>query len=53
MPRKKKLKKADSRPEALALTPIQVLIARQLTQNYDVTEPLPDPLLILVRRLEQ
>jgi hypothetical protein len=53
MPRRKKLNKAVSQLDRLALTPVQSLFARQLAENYDVIEPLPEPLLTLVRRLEQ
>ena len=53
MPRKKKLEKVVGRREALALTPLQTLFAGQLARHYDAAEPLPDRLLILVRRLDE
>ena len=53
MPRKKKSEKAVGRRGALALTPLQTLFAGQLARHYDATEPLPDRLLRLVRRLDE
>jgi len=53
MPRKKKSEKAVGRGGARALTPLQTLFAGQLAWHYDATEPLPDRLLRLVRRLDE
>ena len=53
MPRKKKSGKAVGRRGTLALTPIQTLFAGQLARHYDATGPLPDRLLILIRRLDE
>ena len=39
------------RPDAQSLSPIQVLIAQRLAENYDVTEPLPDRLSALLCEL--
>ena len=50
MPRKM-LSTKGIRPDAQSLSPIQVLIAQRLAENYDVTEPLPDRLSALMCEL--
>jgi hypothetical protein len=50
---RKRLSTQVARPGAHSLSPIQVLIAQRLAENYDVTEPLPDRLSALLRELGQ